>query len=89
MLFYLTNSLLDVTYGATYWVFKKGISGIYYGGSYLIYGHEDEEEKEIKNLEELTSEIKSLRKEIGELRTNRKPMSRSLSDSYIIINSRN
>jgi hypothetical protein len=90
MLFYLTNSILDITYGATFWIFKKGLGGIYYGTTYLIYGNQDKEEIEMKNLQELTKEIKELKRAVSELNINKKPaINRSLSDSFIIINSRN
>ena len=30
MLFYLTNSLLDVVWGSTFWILKKTVGGVYY-----------------------------------------------------------
>jgi hypothetical protein len=38
VLFYLTNSALDIASGAIWWLTKNTICGIYYGGKYMIYG---------------------------------------------------
>ena len=90
MLFYLTNSILDITYGATFWILKKGLGGIYYGTTYIIYGNQDTDVIEMKNLQELTTEIKDLKRALSELNITQKPLiKRSISDSFVIINSRN
>ena len=66
MLFYLTNTALDITFGVTWWVVSKTTSGIYNGVSYLIYGS-PESEKKIE-LADLTNEILLLRNEIKEIK---------------------
>lgn len=40
VLFYLTNSALDITTGVLWWVTKNTVSGVYSGVSYL-YGNND------------------------------------------------
>jgi|SaaInlStandDraft_3_1057020.scaffolds.fasta_scaffold62800_2 hypothetical protein len=40
VLFYLTNTALDIASGTLWWLTKNTIYGIYYGGKYMIYGHE-------------------------------------------------
>ena len=34
MLFYLTNTVLDIIWGSTFWILKKTTSGVYY----LVWG---------------------------------------------------
>lgn len=80
MLFYFTNVVLDVTWGATWWVGTKTASGLYNLSSYLIYGSEitedqmkeivviDDCEKEQEKYNELMNEIRNLRSEIRELK---------------------
>ena len=80
MLFYFTNIVLDVTWGATWWVGTKTASGLYNLSNYLIYGSEvtedqmkeiiviDDCEKEQEKYNELMSEIRNLRDEIKELK---------------------
>ena len=80
MLFYLTNQVLEITWGATWWLTTKTASGLYNGGYYLLYGSEitdedmkqivviDDCEKETELYNNLISEIKELKQEISSLK---------------------
>ena len=71
VLFYLTNSLLDISAGILWWVGTKTASLIYNGVSYAIYGNSETEEisenydaltkDDIIELKELKEEIKGLK----------------------------
>lgn len=75
VLFYLTNSALDVTAGVLWWVTKNTVSGVYNGVSYF-YGNsententenaEDNENSENAN-EILRKEIKVLNDSINDI----------------------
>lgn len=72
VLFYITNSVLDVSAGVLWWVTKNTMSGVYHGASYLYYGNsentKDENNEENKELnEKLTKEINILMKSINEI----------------------
>jgi hypothetical protein len=69
--FYITNVALDVTAGATWWIIKNTSYGVYSTIYYLIYGSDEQSEKEnIKLIEyqDLSDEIKSLKEEIISLK---------------------
>ena len=69
--FYLTNIVLDVTAGASWWVIRKTSYGIYSAIHYMLYGSANSETpEEIKMIEykTLTNEINSLKKEIISLK---------------------
>ena len=51
MLFYLTNTVLEITWGATWWVTTKAASGLYSGVSYLLYGDQELTEEQIKEIQ--------------------------------------
>ena len=71
VLFYLTNSLLDISAGVIWWVGKKTANIIYDGLSYAIYRNTETEEinenydtlskEDVKELIELKNEIKGLK----------------------------
>ena len=85
VLFYLTNSALEIGAGAVWWLTNKTVSGVYYGTKYLIYGPDltEEQIKEIEIIEldcekkdnemykGLIDEIKKLREEIKEIKENK------------------
>ena len=65
----VTNSVLDVMWGASYWVLKTTGTGIYYGTSYLIWGSqtskEDEKEMDLKaSNKAILEELNNLKKQI-------------------------
>ena len=65
----VTNSVLDVVWGASYWVLKTTGTGVYYGTSYLIWGSQpSEEEKKEMDLREsnrvILEELNNLKKQI-------------------------
>ena len=65
----VTNSVLDVVWGASYWVLKTTGTGVYYGTSYLICGSQpSEEEKKEMDLREsnrvILEELNNLKKQI-------------------------
>ena len=65
----VTNSVLDVMWGASYWVLKTTGTGVYYGTSYLIWGSQpSEEEKKEMDLREsnrvILEELNNLKKQI-------------------------
>ena len=65
----VTNSVLDVVWGASYWVLKTTGTGVYYGTSYLIWGSQpSEEEKKEMDLKEsnrvILEELNNLKKQI-------------------------
>jgi hypothetical protein len=77
VLFYLTNSLLDISAGVLWWIGTKTASAVYQGVSYAFYRSEDENQnkneeitdnydsltkEDIKELVELKKEIKVLKK---------------------------
>ena len=67
VLFYITNSVLDVSAGVLWWVTKNTVTGVYNGASYLYYGNSENttENKEVD--ETLTKEIDTLMKSINEI----------------------
>ena len=70
VLFYLTNSALDVTTGVLWWITKNTVYGVSSGASYLYYGRTENTEtsdNETKIDEKLNSEIEILTKSISEL----------------------
>ena len=78
VLFYLTNSVLDITAGVVWWVFKSTTYGIYSGTKYMIYGREednteDNEDNEDKDESDkiLLEELKQIKSELKELKENR------------------
>jgi len=38
VVFYLTNTALDIASGVLWWITKNTLMGVYYGGKYMIYG---------------------------------------------------
>ena len=75
VLFYLTNSALDITTGVLWWVTKNTVSGVYSGVSYL-YGSNDngnndngnnDNENNDKNDEKLRKQIQILSKSVNEI----------------------
>jgi len=65
----VTNSVLDVMWGASYWVLKTTGTGVYYGTSYLIWGSQtsEEEEKEMDlkaSNKAILEELNNLKKQI-------------------------
>ena len=65
----VTNSVLDVMWGASYWVLKTTGTGVYYGTSYLIWGsqtsEEDEKEMDLKaSNKAILEELNNLKKQI-------------------------
>jgi hypothetical protein len=38
ILFYLTNTALDIASGVIWWVTKNAVISVYHGGRYMIYG---------------------------------------------------
>jgi hypothetical protein len=38
VVFYLTNTALDIASGVIWWVTKNTLLSVYYGGKYMIYG---------------------------------------------------
>ena len=65
----VTNSVLDVMWGASYWVLKTTGTGVYYGTSYLIWGSqtskEDEKEMDLKaSNKAILEELNNLKKQI-------------------------
>jgi hypothetical protein len=76
VLFYLTNSLLDISAGVLWWIGKKTTGLIYDGVSYAIYGSDSDninESEEInQNYDSVTKEdieeLIELKKEIKDLK---------------------
>ena len=75
VLFYLTNSLLDISAGVLWWIGKKTTGLIYDGVSYAFYGNESnvqESENITQNYDSLTKEdieeLLDLKKEIKDLK---------------------
>ena len=70
VLFYLTNSALDITTGVLWWVTKNTVSGVYSGVSYL-YGNNDNGNNDNgnthKNDEKLRKQIEILSKSVNEI----------------------
>ena len=72
VLFYLTNSILDISAGVLWWVGKKTANIIYDTVTYAVYGNAEEEDisenydsltrDDITELIELKKEIKGLKK---------------------------
>ena len=65
----VTNSVLDVMWGASYWLIKTTGTGVYYGTSYLIWGSQtsEEEEKEMDlkaSNKAILEELNNLKKQI-------------------------
>ena len=65
----VTNSVLDVMWGASYWLLKTTGTGVYYGTSYLIWGSQtsEEEEKEMDlkaSNKAILEELNNLKKQI-------------------------
>ena len=65
----VTNSVLDVMWGASYWVLKTTGTGVYYGTSYLIWGSqtskEEEKEMDLKaSNKAILEELNNLKKQI-------------------------
>lgn len=76
VLFYLTNSLLDISAGVLWWIGTKTASALYQGVNYAFFSSEDENQNQngeitdnydsltkddIKELIELKKEIKGLK----------------------------
>ena len=79
----VTNSVLDVVWGASYWVLKTTGTGVYYGTSYLIWGSQpSEEEKKEMDLREsnrvILEELNNLKKAGGSSRNGRDSAGRRL-----------
>jgi len=67
MLFYLTNSALDISSGILWWITKQTCYGVYSGGKYIIYGStkEDTKTKDINlQIKELQNQIINLHKSL-------------------------
>ena len=62
----VTNSVLDVMWGASYWVLKTTGTGVYYGTSYLIWGSQTSEEEEIEM--DLKASNKAILEELNNLK---------------------
>ena len=65
----VTNSVLDVMWGASYGVLKTTGTGVYYGTSYLIWGSqtskEEEKEMDLKaSNKAILEELNNLKKQI-------------------------
>lgn len=68
VLFYLTNSALDVTAGVLWWVTKNTVSGVYSGVSYLYGSSNDNENNENNdNDEQLRKQIEILSNSVNEI----------------------
>ena len=71
VLFYLTNSALDVTAGVLWWVTKNTVSGVCSGVSYLYGSSNDNQSNENKeskdNDEELRKQIEILSNSVNEI----------------------
>ena len=65
VLFYLTNSALDVTAGVLWWVTKNTVSGVYSGVSYLYGSSNDNENND--NDEQLRKQIEILSNSVNEI----------------------
>ena len=85
VLFYLTNSALDVTAGVLWWVTKNTVSGVYNGVSYLYgsngndndndnHNGNDNGNEDKSNDEDLRKQIEILSKSINEVNEQLKNM---------------
>ena len=88
MIFYLTNVFLDITFGATYWLICKTVSG----GYYLIWGYnKDNEPKYIKDVEiqdsidDLLEKNKTQAEQIIELKMHITELKELIQNDYIKI----
>lgn len=64
MLFYLTNSFLDISSGVLWWITKKSVYGVYSGGKYMIYGSEDLV-SDVSETKDIDDQIKLLQTQIN------------------------
>jgi len=75
VVFYLTNTALDIASGVIWWVTKNTLLSVYYGGKYMIYGsslrtleaYAALPEPEPENKESLKKQIALLNEKIDQL----------------------